>query len=83
MGEEEILPKVLSYWVRKEAAVKFLRGSIFEDLSNLEYTEETKQIFYKTKKIKINSYLIKYENWFLSIANNDIGRDELPIICAL
>lgn len=83
LEKEKILPKVLSYWVRKEAAIKFLRGSIFKDLSNLEYLEESKQIYYKTKGIKINSYLIKYENWFLSIANNDICTGEFPIICTL
>ena len=83
LEKEKILPKVLSYWVRKEAAIKILRCSIFKDLSNLEYLEESKQIYFKTKGIKINSYLIKYENWFLSIANNDFGIDKFPIICVL
>lgn len=83
LDEEKIMPKVLSYWVRKEAAVKFLRGSIFRDLSNLEYSEESKRILHKTQGIKINSYLIRYEKWFISIANNDIGENKFPIICAL
>ena len=83
LEEEKVTPMVLSYWVRKEAAIKFLKGSIFKDLSNLEYLEESKRILHKTSGIKINSYLIKYEKWFISIANNEIGRDEFPIICSL
>ena len=83
LEEEKVMPIVLSYWVRKEAAIKFLKGSIFKDLSNLEYLEESKRIFYKTSGIKINSYLIKYEKWFISISNNDIDRDEFPVICVL
>ncbi len=83
LEEEKVTPMVLSYWVRKEAAIKFLKGSIFKDLSNLEYLEESKRILHKTRGIQINSYLIKYDKWFISIANNEIGRDEFPVICAL
>ncbi len=83
LEKEKIVPKFLSYWVRKEAALKFFRGRISKDLSNLVYLEESKQIFHKTKELKINSYLIKYEKWFISIAINDNFKDEFPIICLL
>ena len=83
LENETKVSRFLSYWVRKEAALKFFKGNIFKDLSNLEYLEGSNQILYKSKGIKINSYLIKYEKWFISIASNDKFEDKFPIICLL
>ena len=49
LEEEKVTPKVLSYWVRKESCYKIYEGSIFNDLSNLEYLAESKLILHKTR----------------------------------
>tara|TARA_Y100000589_G_C27151003_1_gene628899 strand:+ start:508 stop:1164 length:657 start_codon:yes stop_codon:yes gene_type:complete len=83
LEKEELVPGFLSYWVRKEAALKFFRGNIFKDLSNLEYLNKSNKILHKSNGFKVNSYLMKYEKWFISIASNDNFEDQFPIICLL
>tara|TARA_Y100000589_G_C27165331_1_gene634521 strand:- start:1330 stop:1971 length:642 start_codon:yes stop_codon:yes gene_type:complete len=73
--------EVLKLWVRKEAAIKWQKGSIFNDLSKWIFKSETNMIENKIDGYKLNSLFIKFENWYISIAGNINSVKEPPIIC--
>ena len=64
--------KFISIWVRKEALIKFSHGNIIRDFKNwqIDFDKNTG----KHKKISGNIFVkcIKYKNWFIGIASENI-----------
>ena len=81
LNGEQLNAEVLKLWVRKEAAIKWQRGSIFSDLSKWIFKLNNDNIENKLDGYKLRSFLINYENWYISIASDINSRTETPIIC--
>ena len=81
LNGEELNAEVLKLWVRKEAAIKLNRGSIFSDLPNWIYKLGTNKIENQLNGYNLRSFLINYENWYISIASDINSTKETPIIC--
>ena len=73
--------EVLKLWVRKEAAIKWQRGSIFSDLSKWIFNFCTNKIENQIDGHKLRSFFINHENWYISIASDINSIQENPIIC--
>ena len=74
--------EVLKLWVRKEAAIKWHRGSIFSDLSKWIFNFCTNKIENQIDGHKLRSFFINHENWYISIASDINSIKENPIICS-
>ena len=81
LNGEKLNAEVLKLWVRKEAAIKWQRGSIFSDLSKWIFNLGTNKIENLLDGYKLRSFLINYENWYISIASDINSLTETPIIC--
>ena len=81
LNDTELRSEVLKLWVRKEAAIKWQKGSIANDLSKWIFKLGPNIIENKVKGYKLNSFFINYEDFYISIASN-IHTDTIrPIIC--
>ncbi len=81
LKEDNINSEVLKLWVRKEAAIKWQKGSIFNDLSKWTYKLDTNTIENKSAGYSLNSCFMKFEDWYISIACNINSGNKKPIIC--
>ena len=81
LDNEDFNSEVLKLWVRKEAAIKWQKGSIFKDLSKWIFKLENSTIENKFDGYMLNSLLIEFENLYISIAGNINSRKERLIIC--
>mgnify|MGYP001168230499 CR=1 FL=1 len=81
LENEALNSEVLKLWVRKEAAIKWQKGSIFKDLSKWIFKLENKTIENKIDGYMLNSSFIEFENFYISIAGNINPRKERLIIC--
>ena len=72
---------VLSRWVIKEAAIKWQKGSIYQDLSQWESERNYKWAYNKSLKLKIETELIRYQSWIIAIAYDKKNHSNKPIIC--
>ena len=73
--------EVLKLWVRKEAAIKWQKGSIFNDLSKWNFKLETNILENKDYGYKLKSFFINYKNWYISVACSNNLEIDNPIIC--
>jgi len=73
--------EVLKLWVRKEAAIKWQRGSVFTDLSKWILNLCTNKIENQIDGHNLRSFFISHENWYISIASDINSIKENPIIC--
>ncbi|MCR8538774.1 MAG: 4'-phosphopantetheinyl transferase superfamily protein [Prochlorococcus marinus CUG1439] len=81
LNDNEINSEVLKLWVRKEAAIKWQKGSIFNDLSKWNFILGTNILENKYEGVNLKSFFINYEHWYISLAcNNNLGIKK-PIIC--
>ena len=74
--------EVLKLWVRKEAAIKWQRGSVFTDLSKWILNLCTNKIENQIDGHNLRSFFISHENWYISIASDINSIKENPIICS-
>tara|TARA_B100000212_G_scaffold208112_1_gene157097 strand:+ start:951 stop:1595 length:645 start_codon:yes stop_codon:yes gene_type:complete len=79
--DENIRRISLSYWVRKEAAIKWQRGSLLKDMKSWVFNKKTNKIVNKKKGYKINSNFIKYKDWYIAISSEKNYENQNPIIC--
>ena len=77
---EELRLKTLKYWVLKEAAIKWQKGSISSDLSKWLISSNFKKAIHLDKNIALNIRYLEYESWSLGIAYNQSAIDIRPII---
>ena len=81
LKDRELNSEVLKLWVRKEAAIKWQKGSIFNDLSKWDFKFDTNKLENKDCRINLKSFFINFEDWYISIACNNNSETEIPIIC--
>ena len=81
LTDKELNSEVLKLWVRKEAAIKWQRGSIFNDLSKWNFKLDSNKLENKEYGYIIKSFFINFEDWYISVACNNISEVEIPIIC--
>ena len=73
--------EVLKLWVRKEAAIKWQKGSIFNDLSQWTSKLGSDKIEHKDAGYNLRSFFLNYEDWYISVACNIYSEKENLIIC--
>ena len=78
---DELRKAVLQYWVSKEAAIKWQRGSIIKDIKNWFYSEKNNKIINKGKLKENFSLFIDYEDWYISIASKNNLQDNTTFMC--
>ena len=81
LNDKELNSEVLKLWVRKEAAIKWQKGSIFNDLSKWNFKFDSNELENQYYGYDIKSFFINYEDWYISVACNNISGLEIPIIC--
>ena len=74
---------ILRQWSAIEAAIKYDRGKLSSDLKEWEYFGNTKNLYHKSKKIKLNLIQLSFLDWIISIAYKKENLYDLPqIICS-
>tara|TARA_B100000965_G_scaffold178495_1_gene148973 strand:- start:1963 stop:2622 length:660 start_codon:yes stop_codon:yes gene_type:complete len=81
LTEEEKRFEVLKQWVIKEAAIKWQRGSIFQDFSKWDLFMNSKQAIHKSLGFITEFYLLKYHRWFLAVSLEKNHHKIKPIFC--
>ena len=81
LNDKELNSEVLKLWVRKEAAIKWQKGSIFNDLSKWNFILGTNILENHDEGYNLKSFFINYEDWYISLACNNNLETEIPIIC--
>ena len=81
LEDKELNAEVLKLWVRKEAAIKWQRGSIFNDLSKWHFNLVTNELENKNDGYHLKSFFINYGDWYISVACNNYSEKEKVIIC--
>ena len=81
LNDKELNSEVLKLWVRKEAAIKWQKGSIFNDLSKWNFILGTNILENQDEGYNLKSFFINYEDWYISLACNNNSETEIPIIC--
>ena len=71
----------LSHWVRKEAAIKWQKGSISKDISSWMYDVDSKMMLNKERNLEIHNFLIAYKYWYMSVSCCENPNNKIPIIC--
>ena len=77
----ELNSETLKLWVRKEAAIKWQKGSIFNDLKKWNFKLGTNILQNQDDGYNLKSFFINYEDWYISVAYNNNSEIETPIIC--
>ena len=81
LQNKELNSEVLKLWVRKEAAIKWQKGSILRDLSKWIMKSGDESIENKVDGHILKSFLINHEQWYISVASNINLAKENYIIC--
>ena len=81
LNDKQLNSEVLKLWVRKEAAIKWQKGSIFNDLSKWNFILGTNILENQDEGYNLKSFFINYEDWYISVACNNNSETEIPIIC--
>ena len=79
-SDKDINQEVLNLWVRKEAAIKWQKGSIYKDLKNWIFSDKSNIILNSNEGTYLYSYKINFREWYISIATK-INTKRLPNIC--
>ncbi len=81
LSEEKLRLSVLNLWVLKEAAIKWQKGTIVNDLSLWKIDKFYKSAYHKSLNISLNTFHILKESWILGVAHDsEILNDEEIII---
>ena len=81
LKDKELNSEVLKLWVRKEAAIKWQKGSIFNDISKWDFKLGTNRLENKDYGYSLRSFFINYKNWYISVAFSNNLETQSPIIC--
>ena len=74
---------ILKEWSAIEAAIKYDRGKLSTDLKEWKYEMNKKNLYHKSKKIKLNLIQFTFLDWTISIAYKDKILHKLPkMICS-
>ena len=72
---------ILKKWSAIEAAIKWDRGKLSQDIKYWHSINNEKNIFHIKKKIKVNLNQFSYLTWTISIASNNEIKNSENIIC--
>ena len=74
---------ILKKWNAIEAAIKCDRGKLSKDIKEWEYQKNAKNLYHKSKHIKLNLIQLSLLDWTISIAYKSKIINNLPqIICS-
>ncbi len=73
--------EILNMWVVKEAAVKWERSKLANNLDKWIWQKETSSASHRLLKHEINIYQSHYKNWTIAIAYNKDIQSLNPIFC--
>ena len=74
---------ILKEWSAIEAAIKYDKGKLSRDLKEWKHEINKKNLYHKSKRIKLNLIQIPFLDWTISIAFKNNALYELPkIICS-
>ena len=73
---------ILNQWCAIEAAIKWSRGKLAEDIKEWQYSEKEKTLFHKMKKLKLKFNQINFYKWTISLAYKDCPLFIPNIICS-
>ena len=79
MRDEHYRYNTLKFWVIKEAAIKWQRGNISNDLSKWEVKNNFKLALHNSLEIELKTNLCELECWLIGIAykNHEIKKKEI------
>ena len=72
--------KALKYWILKEAAIKWQKGSISRDLSNWLVKEKQNNIYHKKLGVLLNTEFKNYSLWSLGLVHKSNDIEIRPLI---
>ncbi len=78
--DKDLKDYILQYWVRKEAAIKWQKGSIFYDLPRWAVIDKYNKITNQSIKCSLFSFLLHHKNWYISLACNNNFNNIKPNI---
>jgi len=81
LKDKQLNSEVLKLWVRKEAAIKWQKGSIYNDLSKWNFKFDNNTLEFKDNEYNLKSFFFHYKDWYISVACNNNSETEIPIIC--
>ncbi len=74
---------ILREWSAIEAAIKYDKGKLSRDIKEWKHERNKKNLYHKSKRIKLNLIQIPFLDWTISIAFKNNSLYELPkIICS-
>ena len=74
---------ILKEWSAIEAAIKYDKGKLSRDIKEWKHEINKKNLYHKSKRIKLNLIQIPFLDWTISIAFKNNALYELPkIICS-
>ncbi len=78
---EVLRAEVLKKWVIKEAAIKWQKGNLANDISQWIFCEDTHVAVHQSLGFQTNLQFLHYYNWYLAIAYNATLHKNPMIIC--
>lgn len=80
-SSENYKKMVLKFWVSKEAAIKYSRGTLSRDIKKWELINNLSFIFNKNTNYQLPLKILNFYNHFIAIASKDISVQPPPLIC--
>ena len=80
LNQSDQRQKALKFWIIKEAAIKWQKGTIAKDLPYWLIREKQKQIYHKKLDILLNTEYKNYNSWSLGIAFRSNNLEIKPLI---
>lgn len=72
---------VLEYWIAKEAAIKWQKGSIAKDISQWKWAPKSQMAFHQSLKFQIKIHPFRFKQWSIAIALSKESTNKLPVLC--
>jgi len=72
---------VLQSWVIKEAAIKWQRGNLAEDISQWSHCRHSNKAFHHSLGYQIGLHSFHYYDWYIAVAFDANFHNHSPIVC--
>lgn len=69
----------LKFWVLKEAAIKWQKGTIIKDLLYWRITNEFQEAIHDLEKSKLEAYLYDFKFWLIGLTYKKYGKQKIII----
>ncbi len=81
LNNDELRLYVLQHWLCKEAAIKWQKGNIANDLASWKVINNFQSAIHSDLKYQVSLHLEVFEEWSFAIACEKGKLSTLPIIC--